>query len=91
MTVKDASTDSESVYPLPAAVLSDSSLTHAQKIGVLKRWKANLVDRLRATGEGMTPPAGQTAREAAMIEPLTKALAVLEAAADDEAVNGSRR
>jgi hypothetical protein len=67
----------ETVFSRPVDVLVDDDLNHEQKIAALERWKEALQDRLRATGEGMAPPAGETAREAALIEEIGKALKLL--------------
>jgi hypothetical protein len=74
---KDVHPDPETVFNHPIDVISDSTLSHAQKTAVLTRWKQNLQDRIRATGEGMNPPAGKTANESDMLETIAKAITAL--------------
>ncbi len=64
----------DTVFDRPLDIVSETGLTRGQKIAALERWSQALQDRIRATGEGMAPPAGQTAEEAAMIEEIGKAL-----------------
>jgi hypothetical protein len=74
---EDTSIEPETVFSRPLDVLVNDDLNHEQKSAALERWKEALQDRLRATGEGMAPPAGETAREAALIEEIGKALKLL--------------
>ena len=58
-------------------IVQTPGLTRGQKIAALERWNQTLLDRIRATGEGMEPPPGQTAEEAATVEEISKALQLL--------------
>lgn len=69
--------EAEAVFNHPMDVVAARDLTGAEKVDALKRWQQSLQDRLRSTGEGMAPPAGQTADEAALIEEIDKALKML--------------
>jgi len=44
--------DPRSAYPSPE-YLANSDLSHAQKVRLLERWKADEVALMRAAGEGM--------------------------------------
>lgn len=74
MYVEKSLIEPEVVFTSPKELVSSNSLTVAQKLDVLERWSRSLQDRIRATGEGMQPPAGQTADEAATIEAIGKAV-----------------
>ena len=78
MDIEKARLEPESVFARPLDIVTVVGLTRGQKIAALGRWNLTLQDRLRATNEGMAPPAGQTAAEAATIEEIAKALALLE-------------
>jgi hypothetical protein len=67
----------EAVFSRPLDVISEGGLTRGQKIATLERWRQTLLDRIAATGEGMTPPAGQSAQEAARVEEIGEALRIL--------------
>ena len=79
--------EAESVFSRPADVVAALDLTPMEKIDALKRWQLSLQDRLRSTGEGMAPPPGQTADEAALIEEIGKALKLLESGSSDQRVS----
>lgn len=79
LDTKKACEQPETVFRTPADVVAEIGLTRGQKVVALKRWAQLLDDRLRASNEGMTPPAGQGAREAATIEAIGKALVELDA------------
>ena len=68
----------ESEFAHPIDVVSAPTLTRGQKIAILKRWEHTLLDRLKATDEGMAPPAGVTAKEAATIEEIARALRLIQ-------------
>lgn len=72
-----AKLDPEARFSRPLDVLNENGMTRNQKISVLEHWQLSLVERLRATGEGMAPPAGQTAAEAARIEEISDMLEAL--------------
>ena len=72
-----AKLDPEARFSRPVDVLNENGMTRDQKIAVLERWHLSLVERLRATDEGMAPPAGQTAAEAAAIEEISDMLKTL--------------
>ena len=67
----------DAVYEKPDDVVKELGLTRGQKIAALERWELALHDRIRATGEGMAPEAGQTADEAATVIEIAQALAML--------------
>ena len=70
--------DAETVFRDPLNIVAEPGLTRGQKIAALERWKQTLQDRLKATGEGMAPPAGQSAEEADALAQISKALEFLE-------------
>lgn len=77
LNVEEARMLPEAAFARPLDVVSEGSLTRGQKIATLERWKQMLLDRIAATGEGMTPPAGQTADEASTVEEIGEALRIL--------------
>ena len=77
VNVERARLDPEAVFAHPLDIVYETNLTRGPKIAALERWKQELQDRIQATGEGMAPPAGQTAAEAATIERVAKALEIL--------------
>ena len=77
LNVEKARTEPETVFSSPLNIVCEPGLTRGQKIATLERWKQLLEDKLRATGEGMAPPAGQTAEEAETLADITKALQFL--------------
>ena len=77
LNVEKARTDPEAVFSSPLDIVGEPGLTRGQKIAALQRWKQLLEDKLRATGEGMAPPAGQTAEEAETLADISKALQFL--------------
>lgn len=64
----------ERVFARPRDMVGTRGLTRGQKIAALERWRESLKDRLAATGEGMAPPAGDTADEAATVEEIAVAI-----------------
>ena len=67
----------DAVYAKPIDLVNEPGLTRGQKIAALERWNLSLQDRIRATGEGMAPEAGQTAEESATVVEIAHALALL--------------
>ena len=67
----------EKMFSRPSDILRREGLAKEQKAALLARWRRGLLDRLRATGEGMAPPAGQTADEAALVEEIGQAEEIL--------------
>ena len=84
MDIEKAQLEPETVFARPLDIVTVGGRARGQKIAALGRWNLTLQDRLRATNEGMAPPAGQTAAEAATIEEIAKALALLQ---DEEKLN----
>jgi hypothetical protein len=78
LNVEKARLEPDAVFARPLDIVAEGGLTRGQKIASLKRWKQALQDRMRATSEGMAPPPGQTAKEAATVEEIGKALEFLE-------------
>ena len=76
-TVK-ARMDAETVFARPLDIVSEIGLTRGQKLAALDRWEQSLKDRLRASGEGMTPPTEQTTHEAGVLEEIAKARQLLD-------------
>ncbi len=72
----------DTVFAHPDELVAQEGLTRGQKIAALERWELTLQDRLRATDEGMAPPAGQTADEAELIEAIAGALKALRDRSD---------
>ena len=72
----------DAVFAHPDELVAQEGLTRGQKIAALERWELTLQDRLRATDEGMAPPAGQTADEAVLIEAVAGALKALRDRSD---------
>jgi hypothetical protein len=79
----------DAVFTSPLDIVAEAGLTRGQKIAALKRWEQTLNDRLRASSEGMTPPPGNSAAEAATIERIGKALEFLER--HDDAVKDNQK
>lgn len=77
----------ENVAAHPLEIAADPSMSKQQKIDALERWRDTLLQRIRATEEGMTPPADQTAEEDALVEQIAKALQLVKGEAD---LHGSR-
>jgi hypothetical protein len=77
LNTEKARLEPDSVFCRPLDIVSEPGLTRGQKIAALERWSQTLEDRMRATDEGMTPPAGRTAAEAATVEEIGKALRLL--------------
>ena len=75
--VDKARLEPELVFHHPTNLVREQGMTRGQKLATLARWRDLLLDRLRATGEGMAPPAGNTAYEAATIEDIAEAEAIL--------------
>jgi hypothetical protein len=71
--------DPESVFDHPYDLVHEKGLTRGQKLATLARWRAILTDRIRAAGEGMEPTDDRTADEAARMEEIARAQAVLGA------------
>ena len=89
LNTKQAREAPDTVFARPLDVVSQLGLTRGQKIAALERWRETLEDQLRATDEGMVPPAGQTAREAATVEEIGTALRlVLDRREQNEAAPG---
>jgi hypothetical protein len=68
----------DAVFSRPLDVVNAPHLTQQQKIAALERWSLMLEDQLRATDEGMSPPAGQTAAEAAAVEEVAAAIKLVK-------------
>jgi hypothetical protein len=68
----------DTVFSRPLDIVPETGLTRGQKIAALERWDLTVQDRMRAADEGMEPPAGQTAREAATIVEIGQALDLLQ-------------
>ena len=85
LNANQARLDPEAVFSDPSQVIAASGLTRGQKIATLDRWKQMLLERMRATTEGMAPVAGGTAEEAATVERISKALRALQEELQDEA------
>ena len=77
ISLEKARFEPEAVFSPPQDIVSEAGLTRGQKLAALSRWRQTLTDRIRATEEGMAPPAGQTAFEAATIEEIMDAEAQL--------------
>lgn len=80
LNTQKARLDPEAVFAEPGALVEEAGLTRGQKIAALERWRLSLTERIRATGEGMAPPAGITADEAALLEQVIQALEQLRTA-----------
>ena len=77
INTEKARLEPEAIFDVPGAVVEEPGLTRGQKIAALERWRATLLDRIRATGEGMAPAPGDTANEAATLEEISRALDAL--------------
>lgn len=71
--VEQARLEPETVFRRPHDLVSEVGLTRGQKLATLARWRQHLVDKLRATGEGMAPPPGETSADATMLSEVEKA------------------
>ena len=77
LNMEKARLEPDSEFTRPHDIVESVGLTRGQKIAALQRWEQTLLDRMKATGEGMAPPAGQTATEAATVEEIAGALRLL--------------
>jgi len=77
LNTEKARHEPDTVFARPLDIVNETGLSRGQKIAALERWNQTLQDRLRATGEGMAPPEGQTANEAATVEEIGRALEML--------------
>lgn len=68
----------DSVFSRPLEIVSYPHLAREQKITALERWALTLQDRLRATSEGMAPPPGKSAAEAAAVEEIAQAIQLVK-------------
>jgi hypothetical protein len=59
--------DPETVFSRPADVEKHVGLTRGQKLATLKRWEADVMQRLAATAEGM-PPNDKGSDDAALLK-----------------------
>jgi hypothetical protein len=74
----------ETVFEHPREIVCEFLLTRGQKLAALARWRGHLVDKLRATDEGMTSPDEvAAASEVEMLGEIEKAEAELSASASD--------
>lgn len=71
----------ESRYTRPIEVISDLRLSRSEKLAILNRWEQTLQDRLRSSGEGMTPHDGPPGADgdAARVVEIAEALRRLDA------------
>ena len=61
------------MFDHPRDLIAEVGLTRGQKLATLARWRQYLIDKIRATGEGMTPASGETSAEAIMLSEVEKA------------------
>jgi hypothetical protein len=73
ISVEKARLEPESVFKHPRDVVTEMGLTRGQKLATLARWRQHLLDKLRATDEGMPPPPGGTSADATMLIEVEKA------------------
>ena len=59
--------DPETVFSRPADIEKHVGLTRGQKLATLKRWEADVTQRLKATSEGM-PSNGTTTNDSALLK-----------------------
>jgi len=59
--------DPETVFARPADIEKHVGLTRGQKLATLKRWEADVTQRLKATAEGM-PSNGTTTDDSALLK-----------------------
>jgi hypothetical protein len=78
LNTEKARLEPDSVFSRPLDIVHEPGLSRGQKIAALERWNQALQDRIRATDEGMAPPAGQTAEEATMVQEIGQALKSLQ-------------
>ena len=64
----------EAVFGHPHDLFADVGLTCGQKLATLARWRQHLIDKLRATGEGMAPAPSDTSSDATMLSEVEKAM-----------------
>ena len=77
LNTEKARLEPDAHFARPLDIVEAAGLTRGQKIAALKRWEQTLLDRIKATSEGMAPPPGQTATEAATVEEIASALRLL--------------
>lgn len=70
--------DLETVFQRPHDGVTRTDLSRDIQIKILKNWDELLRARLRATDEGMAPPTGKTADEAATLAEVGAALKLID-------------
>ena len=73
ISVERSRLEPETVFKHPRDLVAEMGLTRGQKIATLARWRQHLVDKLRATDEGMLPPPGGTSADATKLSEVEKA------------------
>ena len=73
----------EAVFAHPRDLIDDIMLTRGQKLAALARWRQHLLEKMRATQEGMNPPPGRTAAEAEMLTEIDQVEKTLQESAPD--------
>lgn len=66
-------------YELPADILRDESLSHDEKVEMLKLWRNDEKDLIRASGEGM-----QSGDRQDILKEVKKALISLQKSSPDQ-------
>lgn len=66
------------VYASPIDIVHEIGLTRGQKRATLARWRKDLCDRIRATGEGMTPPDDEAHDDARLVRQIDDAMRLIE-------------
>ncbi len=70
--------DPETVFDRPADIEKHVGLTRGQKLATLRRWEADVTQRLEATDEGM-PSNGTSVDDAALLKEISIVIEALTA------------
>lgn len=75
--------DPETVFDRPADIEKEVGLTRGQKLATLRRWEADVTQRLEATSEGM-PPNGTSAADAALLKEIKVVIEAINAGQESD-------
>lgn len=69
--------DPEKAFGEPAKLVESIALTRGQKIAALERWSQQVLDRMKASGEGM-PTQRRSGDDVGLLDQLRAAIATLK-------------
>lgn len=67
-----AKQEPEAAFERPLEIVDEKLLTRGEKLATLERWRQNILEQLKATGEGM-PPDGASAERTGVLEEIEEA------------------